>query len=77
MGELLRRANLELGGAVPQRTPHSGTAFKFFFLGKKEHRNKNRYRKKIENAFSTRHTNTTAPYVWQFLFFLSNIYGIN
>jgi hypothetical protein len=25
MGELLRRANLELGGAVPQRIPHTGT----------------------------------------------------
>jgi hypothetical protein len=25
LGELLRRANLELGGAVPQRIPHTGT----------------------------------------------------
>jgi hypothetical protein len=25
MGELLRRANLELGGAVPQRVPQPGT----------------------------------------------------
>ncbi len=26
MDELLRRDNLELGGAVPQRIPHTGTA---------------------------------------------------
>ena len=34
-GELLRRANLELGGAVPQRVPHAGTQGKtiwFFFI---------------------------------------------
>jgi hypothetical protein len=32
MGELLRCANLELGGAVPQRVPHAGTAKQFGFF---------------------------------------------
>jgi hypothetical protein len=42
MGELLRRANLELGGAVPQQTPHTGTVHVFvtssFFLAKSRKR---------------------------------------
>ena len=92
MGELLRRANLELGGAVPQRTPHSGTVFNFFFLRKKKQKSQDRCRKKkIGNVFSTQHTNwnidsaTTArgildPYhgtVCTAVFSLSNIYGID
>ena len=89
MGELLRRANLELGGAVPQRTPHSGTVFNFF-CGKRSRRVKTGIEKKIGNVFSTQHTNwnidsaTTArgildPYHGTVCtaVFLSNIYGID